>query len=304
MSTFDTVRWDLAVHPWGVNVPAGWAERTGTSSTIESGKDQRLNHYKMLQHEQSGLRVGGDAYSARWLEVSLPRLLHGSNGYLLRPDQIPEAITRVQALLAQVAPNASLVELTRADLVVNLFVDRVASIAALRGVRHPRVRGYPKEYFETGLDWVGTRVVVRFYDKGAEMNSAPSDYMRLEFQLRAKALAKAPCLWDGKTLIAENARTHYRELALGFEPKPVANPSSLLHFLALLHREQVQVLGQSAVEVYLATGKNEKYRRRVRAQIQGIEVPDFILYLPELLPIDAWPTFHDCLPLEAAELVA
>jgi hypothetical protein len=146
--------------------------------------------------------------------------------------------------------------------------------------------------------------VVRFYDKGAEMNSAPSDYMRLEFQLRAKALAKAPCLWDGKTLIAENARTHYRDLALGFEPKPVANPSSLLHFLALLHREQVQVLGQSAVEVYLATGKNEKYRRRVRAQIQGIEVPDFILYLPELLPIDAWPTFHDCLPLEAAELVA
>jgi hypothetical protein len=208
-------------------------------------------------------------------------------------------------MLSQVSPLASLLELTRADLALHLEVDRIAALASLRGVKHPRVRSYPREFFGTGLEWLGTRLVVRLYDKRAEQDGIPGDTLRLEFQLRTKALAKAPRLFDGENLLAENARDCFRGLALAFTPKPVASPTSLVQFLALLQKADVYLQGRPALEVFLGMKRSEKYRAHLRRSVQAADVPEFILYLDDLLPLAAWPKLVDLPPIDViSECVA
>lgn len=217
---------------------------------------------------------------------------------------IPGALNQARSLLGAVAENCSLAQLTRADITQHLEVDRMASLAALHGVRHPRVRSDPREFFGTGLEWCGSAIVIRYYDKSAEQNGVPGDLMRLEFQLRTKALAKLPSLWDGKILNADAARQIYRLLSLEFKPQPVAQPGSLVEFLALLQRESVELCGRPAVEVFVSMKKTPKYQRWLRSQVMAADVPEFLLELDLLLPLDAWPKLVDCPPAEEVALAA
>jgi hypothetical protein len=304
MSTFDTVRFNLEPQLWASHFPSDWQQTGGTKELIDDQGHLRVTRWRRLQHKASAMRVYGDADSARSLEVSLPRLYYGSNGYLLKPSDAPKALGVVRAKLREVSPSASLSELTRADLALHLEVDRIAALASLRGVKHPRVRSYPREFFGSGLEWLGTRLVVRLYDKRLEQDHVPGDTLRLEFQLGTKALAKAPRMFDGKNLLVENARDCFRDLALAFTPKPVTAPTSLVEFLAALQKADVYLQGRPALDVFLGMKKSEKYRARVRKRVQAADVPEFILYLDDLLPLSAWPNLVDLAPLEDLSLLA
>jgi hypothetical protein len=227
------------------------------------------------------------------VETSLPRLLHPSNGILLKPSEMPASVSRLRNLLALAAPDAALGQMTRADLVLHFRMDPDDAIQAFRGIPHPKVRRAAREFFGTGLEWPGDHVHIRFYDKLREMEQRRGDIMRLEFQLRGRK--QLPAIWDGSAFDMVTAHLFYRRLALGFEPRSLSRPSDLVGFLAWLERNAGTVKGQRPLDVYLAMKKPE-YGRQLRASVRRASVPELVLDFRELLEPDSLPDFIDCYP--------
>ena len=294
MSTLDTVRFDLFPAPWGNEVPRGWRDLQGGRRETR-GAEITATAYRILQHEESGLRVGGTPSEPEWLEVSLPRLLHETNGILLKPEEVPAAVERMRGLLADVVPATALSDLTRADLVNHFRFRPEDVIQAMRGLPHPKVRTKGREFFGTGLEWPGSKVHIRFYDKRAEQDGVPGDIMRLEFQLRGRK--HLPAIWDGASFDCATLHGYYRRLVLQFEPRKLARPSDLAGFLAWLDRSGILVEEQRPLEVYLSLKSNAKYRQRLSAKVRAALVPELVLDFNRLLPAGGWPVWIDFEPL-------
>jgi hypothetical protein len=293
MSTLDTVRFDLKPAAWTGKLPPGWKDIRGTRSELH-GTEKTDTGYRMLQHQTTGLRVGGSPSDALWLETSMPRLVHPSNGILLRPGQVPLAVERCRELLDAAAPASSLEEMTRADLALHFREHPDNVIQALRGLKHPKVRRAAREFFGTGLEWPGANVHARFYDKRMEQDRRPGDVMRLEFQVRGRK--HLPAIWNGRDFDMATAHRSYRRLALGFQPRPLTRPADLAGFLAWLDRSNVLVRDERPAEVFLSMKSSVRYRQHLRAQMRRAIVPEFVLDFTRLIPETGSPEWIDCPP--------
>lgn len=295
----DTVRFSLENVPFkGLELP-GWEKYVG----IRLGDDGESLESVQYKHKETALRIGGQGNLSSWLEVSLPRLFYGSNGILLRPSDIDSATIAAFDLASHVLVDYVRPEkLTRYDLVHHFLGNAKDYVASLRGLRHQRVRKVAVEWFESGLEWPGTNVYIRLYDKLAEMEKRAGEVQRLEFQLRKKALR---AVWDlRKGFDSEKLYQQYRDLCGGFSTRKVPRLGSVSELLCWLRQEKVQINGIDPVERFLASRKKtqryvlEKELNTVRL---GFFDANFMACLPDRLD---QLEFIDCLPTSKQEAAA
>lgn len=287
----DTVRFSIGPTDWSKEIlPAGWVEDAASKMRTICG-DYEASGSRLCKHEPSGLRVGGSAEAAEWLEVSLPRLVYLHNGILLRPEDLPTAYAELKKLLTIAAPAASLKRLLRLDLVCQFAADIREWIPMLRNVQHPRVRRKAKEWFDSGLTWPGQYHHVNLYDKNLEKFKTPGNVARLEFQLKGRAIPEG--LWTSEGFDFHACYGHYRKLCMGFAPVPLPAPSNLIEFLAWLDRSGCVVDGMRPVERFLASksrAQQFKLRRALRSASYEVKRIDWA----ELLPASSFPAWVDC----------
>lgn len=272
----DTVRFKLFPSPFlGSN--DNWVTESGTRD-----RDEGPVAWKALVHPDSGLRVYGTEGMATTLEVSLPRLLFGSNGILLRFSDINTAYWAALDLASQVVEEINPEKLYRIDL-VHHFQGWISDyIAALKGLKHRKVRRRCCEFFESSLEWPGKDIFIRLYDKKLELEKQAGPIQRLEFQLRNAAIEN---VWSWESgFDSEMLYKQYRRLCSGFVTRTVPKISSTTDLLCFLRQNSVLVGGIDPVERYLA-GKSKRTRYRVESDMSGIRLSffeaTFLDYLPE-----------------------
>lgn len=224
---------------WGKTFvcPPGWTFEDRPEYFHADG--DRGNSYNVsprvcFQHKVSGLRLFGVSPGYfESLEVSLPRLLHGRNDRLISSQEhLDLAIWRLVSLLGSVGVcHVCADRVTRADLVWN-FPGRIQDfVAALRQVPHPLVRGKQREFFDTGLDWLGSTDKVTLYDKAVESGVEGVSLPRLEYRLRSRSCQKRlPHRMDviegpprAQVPIFDFGALYrlYRDLCLEFQPRKI-----------------------------------------------------------------------------------
>lgn len=291
----DTVRFAFdGPVDWTKDVLDGpWREVATAQVRVVCG-DIEESSSRLFQHEPSGLRVGGGGAAATWCEVSLPRMIYGDNGIVLKPEDCAASWGRLKALVATAAPGSQFKRLTRIDLVHQFKADPREWIAMLRDIPHPKIRRKCKEWFDSGLTWPGSRVFINLYDKLLEKTGRlQGDIARLEFQIRGRDIPAG--LWsaaDGFNFSA--CYQAYRELCLGFVPRPLPAPTGLTQFLSWLDSSAVTIGGVRPLEVWLAS-KSRRSRYRIKAAVRRSVCPEKRIRFAELLPADHYPEWTDCL---------
>ncbi len=299
MCTFDTLKFQVRGGAWAVGIDRFvWDDASGSSvrvlpprvsKGISFGEGEVRNDWRKVQHRSSGLRLFGDARGPESLECSLPRVAHGTNAVLLRPEAVPEAVSKLLGCLAAVAPGAQLADPSRVDLADHLPVPPADAIASLRGLKHPDIRSHPVEYHTTGLSWRGREMVVRLYDKGAEQG-IPGGPMRLEVQLRG---SKVPPIWDGRALDVEMALRFYRKHVVALVPRPLYVPTDTVAKLAALHSEGLIIDGRPVYEFW-GQGYHPKRRAKLAADVLAQVAPRWLLDLRlRYSEGGTWPEFLD-----------
>ncbi len=256
-----------------------------------------LQKYKrMLSHEETGLRVGGDLEFASWLEVSLPRVLLGCNGLMIATeDQLVEAIAKTLQLVETVCEpmlNGHDPRCTRLDLVGQFLVEPQDMLTAHREGTHPRIRGRKSYYEGESLHFVGKERHLRIYDKVKEMNGKPGHVTRVEWQLRGDAMRHDMNrdFIGLKNLTIEDCYAAYRRLCLELVPTSLPVDSTLYDILAAAGREGTK-LRNLALFDFWARGKHPKTVRRVRREVAKRRESTFSIDWYKLLPAE-FGEFH------------
>ena len=284
----DTVRCEYCGR-WRGNTPDGWTaiESRRTVPVADGSLLQKCG--RMMAHEESGLRVGGDLEFAWWFEASLPRVLLGCNGLMIATDeQLGEAITKTLQLVETVC-EAMLTgndpRVTRLDLVGQFLVEPQDMLAAHRETMHPRIRGRKSYYEGESLHFVGKERHLRIYDKVKEMQGKPGHVTRVEWQLRGEALRHDMNrdFVGLKNLMIEDCYASYRRLCLELVPSSLPVDSTLYDILAAAGREGTKLQGLALFDFW-ARGKHPKTVRRVRREVAKRRESTFSIDWQRLLP--------------------
>jgi hypothetical protein len=311
MCTFDTLKFAVRCGFWRSDLdPEIWEQSHGVkvrTSPARVSKGVRFDasevrkSWRLAQDRASGLRVFGTLEEPQSIEFSLPRVAHGTNAVLLRPEAVDAAMGRVLGLLGAVSDGARLADPLRVDMADHLpDVRPIDGIASLRGIRHPAIRQTPVEYTGTGLDWRGSELHVRFYDKGAEQGS-PGGPMRLEVQMRG---SKVPGIWDGSRLDSKLAYYHYRKHVLAMVPRPLYRAVSVVQKLAALEAAGTKIDGRPVYEFWGAD-QHPKRRAKLAADVLAQVAPRWLLDLRSRYPESLeWPELIDAPVGMAQEAIA
>lgn len=292
----DTVKIALEPTPWASSFDSTLKVSRGSKVSRTGEGDEIVTDYQMVQDEHTGLRIFGSHRGVENVEVSLPRLMYGGNGILLRESDCRPAYDQVLSQIMAISPQTALVKVLRLDLVWQFQLDSLLEwIACFRDIKHPKIRTHSREFFGTGLEWHGDKLHVRGYDKWAEVHGGSNrgNVLRLECQLRGKMV---PNVWNAKTGFDFQAcYGFYRRLILGFTPRSIARPSSTVEFLAWLHKSGILIDGERPLDVYLRS-KCERQRRRITKAVLSAEVPRVVCDLNASLPENALPAYVDVMP--------
>ena len=247
------------------------------------------------QHKPTGLVVQGYENVVELTTASLPTILFGHNGRLIRsPEQFAEAQRKLKAILDGVTTaRTPRCEYVRVDLVLHFRCDIPKLIAAHRHCRHPLIRNETDEYGDRGLKLPGKNAAIMFYDKQEEMGQGRGDILRVEAQLHKPKLNELfgrddQPLYD---LDFGTAYRVYRKLLCAFTPVEVPTALGLNALLAQCEAANCKMLnGLGAMENYRATVSHETFLTR-RRQIKGMTLSaagiDWSAMLPEHhLPLD------------------
>ncbi len=275
---------------WRSEITPGWKDsRYSTSFTSTLGDVPKQG--RLLSDPETGLRVGGREESSRWLEVSLPRLLFETNGYVIRNQgQLEQAISRLNEIAATVTEfqrTSFKTRVTRLDLVGQFLVEPADMMAAHRETSHPLIRGRKSHYEGESLHFVGKERHCRIYDKVKEMSKVPGHVTRVEWQLRGKALSSAFGLEhvSMEDLTIEGCYQAYRNLCVRFTPTALPCDSNLYDLLSVAGKEGTTVMGLSVFD-YWSRGKNRKTVSRVRREVAKRRSETFKIDWTELIPED------------------
>ncbi len=292
----DTVRFFRPHQLYNQPLPPGWSTSSFSHSS-HTRPDPR--HGVRYHHEASGLTASGDGGEIKTLTVSLPHLLHGSNGYLIKSQaEIHAATQRMDVLLSEVgrALNPGY-RFSRVDLVWQFALDPERVIQAHRYTRHTRIRRNAGRWENESLFWEGSLISVKIYDKCREQFKRPGNVTRIEFQLHGKVLNQL--LGDGFGKVTQldfnQAYQAYRELTLGFCPADVPQGGSIAELLAIGEAAGWSHNGQSQFDIY-TTGMNAEYKRTLQRQVAALRPKYFKLDWAALMPVDGPPAPVDLIP--------
>lgn len=281
----------------GGALPDGWRVRESVVVESDDGKRKEVAQ-RFLTHEETGFRIWGDDRAPLFCECSLPRLVFPHNGFLISEEShLQAARARLYGLASQVVEDFNPYRLTRLDTVWQFRGNPAAWVSALGAARLPFVRKEPRIFFGESVEFVGSRLVLRVYDKGLEHDGRRgADVVRLEYQAKSKLLHdkhSAALHWgltSLESLTVRHAYPWYRGTVTSF-PAFKAPPSglSISGFLGVLRSEGVKLYGRPAEEVYLL-GRSLRQQARLRKAIAAAERSAVVTVdLEELLPPDRLP---------------
>lgn len=273
-------------------LPEGWSSK----EYVAFDREGHGRCVRTVQHAATDLRMGGSGTCVDWVEVSLPRVLHGSNDRLLSTsEELKESVDGALALVRTLVDRPRVDHFTRVDLVWQFAADPVDWINALRRARHPSIRKPTQEFFDESLHWAGREVHGRLYDKGKECGKEPGKVARFEWQLRGKALPRLLGS-HGKVGMAEVVDFQreyrvYRDLCSGFEPRTLVKPRTLPEFFVYCDSEGLRDQhGRTVLDIYGA-GRSARTMRRLRRDVQDARTSGAVVVVnfSELLPVDHPP---------------
>lgn len=285
----DTVKFKLSPSPLKVAGP-DWKVEKGTRID-----DDGVRGWTSYSHKETALRIYGSEGFAGNIELSLPRLMHGSNGILLRPSEVNTAYFGALDLASTVVEDLLPEKLTRVDLVHHFHGWAFDFVASLKGLKHTAVRKKQIEFFESGLEWPGKNMRIRLYDKKAEMCNQPGMIQRLEAQLRNNKLDNV--VWSPRSgFDVANLYEIYKAVCSGFSSRKIPRISSIEELLYLLKSNEVKIEGYCPVERYMS-GRGRTSRYRIQKALNGLSLDffeaSFLSHLPDNIN-DL--TFLDCIP--------
>lgn len=306
----DTVRVKLAPCSWRpyAEIDNGWDIRESdtqtrkwqrtTAESVENAESGLL-----LNHRESGLRVGGTAENPKWMEVSLPKLYKGKNGILLENDKdISGAfIAAYEKCLEVIMPGARVsfftelfVAISRLDLCWQFEGDIDAWVQAFRLQGHPNVRRPTVTHAGSGLVFPGVGLHIRIYDKRKEQVRRKGDVVRVECQLRNPKLKEYGLAGFDESFLGGFARlwSIFKDIVYKFNPGDLHQVSNLAELLALLEADNVRVGEQSPFEIW-AAGKHRSSVSRMRRMMRDA--------LPCKVGIDLWELCAVPIPVHMTE---
>jgi hypothetical protein len=239
----------------------------------------------------TGYHAYGEDGSIRYHRASLPRLLHGQNGNLIKDQvELDRALELLHAKSDEIGNLArSGYHFTRVDLVWQFRGDPARFILAHRHARHPRLRGDPVLYEARSLALEGSEMRIDIYDKTREQFKRNGDIVRVEVQLRGERLKEELGAGNRVTkLDFGDCYTAYRRIMLGFCPAAIPDVGTIGHFLAIGEREDWQAEGIPAFEIYTAD-LSDRQRRRLQKQMAAARPTVHQIDWAQLLPADGPP---------------
>lgn len=271
-------------------------ERNWTSTAIRqvSAKGWRSETMR-LSHQPSGatLWLAGEIISS--VQVSLPRLVFGTNGCLITDEmQLQGARAKLWDLVGEIAhlSEAAPAELTRLDLVLHLPTPPARLLPVLRFATSPYIRRKTHVYNSTSVVYPGSMLRVTAYDKAAEMKLGPGHLTRLEVSLRkSRSIQRHLGHRDFNNLRFDECYAAYREIVLAFDlPPEPAKKYSEPGLIAACEDQEFRPTG-IAVTDWALQEKNPRTHRRLQREIAkklcGMRRIDFGALLPENGPLPA-----------------
>lgn len=272
-----------------------YSEHRQIDATSRQGHPVPL-HRRLLVHKPTGLRAQGTEDMLDTFEVSLPKVLFGHNGKLLKSQcEIDAAIGEMHALMGQIGElSDDLPEFKRVDFVWQFRGDPELFILAHQHARHNRIRRDVVRFEKGSLTWRGSDRSVCIYDKCREMFRVPGEVVRVEVRLRGRVLEQMLGPKPVSRLNFGICYEVYRNMLLGFRPLSVAGVSNIAEFLALAEREGWKSGDVSAFDIYCHR-LGQRQRRRLQKQIAEARQKIFGFDWPDLLPPD-----HPSAPVEVS----
>jgi len=258
------------------------------------------------RHRDSGFKATVKDGTLTKAQASLPRLLHGSNGRLIKtPNELERASSAFVSHLWFLNHRATMddLKIDRLDLVLNLPLDPRVVLPLHRYAKHPMIDLETQDYYNTppkkrrgkrpyklaDLNTVrihGSRTTIQFYDKVREILGGKSgDWpehsrcTRVEIQLRgAKHIAETLGYKDRDCVRFDQLDFRacylaYRRILMRFDENgsvPVFMPNNV-SFLAILerHPETWKTLGDMRPIDWWrhSTGPSRKRFREVRRDV-------------------------------------
>jgi len=241
------------------------------------------------EHSPTGIVVRGHNGTVELVQASLPKVLFGDNGRLIRcPEQLAEAQEKLKAILDGITTfREPGTEYVRVDLVLHFRCDIKKYIAAHRHCRHPLIRNETDEYGPLGLKLRGSEAAILFYDKRDEMKLGHGDILRVEVQLKKPKLNEI--FGTGEiplySLDFWTCYRKYRWILCQLKPVPVANKCDVNTLLAQCEASGFKFPnGLTAMENYRATVSRDTWltrRRQVKGQILYAAGIDWSTMLPD-----------------------
>lgn len=237
------------------SLPPDW-KRSNYSTEASTGHASVVTRSScILTHVPSGLRVGVNNREVRWVEFSVLRVLFGTNEVLSTgQDEIERGICKALQIISQVANlrNAPW-RFTRVDIAIHVPGRISEFIPAHEQCRCPGIKRLPVVYPGESINWYGSRLKVRMYDKSLEQRGIEGSYVRVEVELHGPVLEKH--LGGGKPVSELRHDACYealRNIVLGLCPRGVSKASSIASLLALADADGcVTRTGERLSAVYL-----------------------------------------------------
>jgi hypothetical protein len=288
----DTIRLKVFGSPFKLVSAAGWDMQSGTRD-----REDGTVRWTQMQHKPSDLRVYGTDGMVESIEVSLPKLLHGCNGRLLRPHDVNMAYYAAIDLASDVVEQVNPEKLTRLDLVHHFDGWAYDFIASLWGLKHRSIRNKQQQFFESSLTWPGKEMKINLYDKKAELCGTPGRVQRLEAQLHGK---KLPDVWSASGgFRVEECYKEYRKICSGFAARKIPVLGTIEELLHWLKENEVRVHGVDPVERYLSC-KSRATKYRIKKALNDVHLQFFEANFLDCLPAQFSDLLYiDCLPPDA-----
>ena len=191
----DTVKYSIGECVFKT-LPEGWWAQTiaGRKNEPNRANVKKSSSCKTYKHKKTGLSITKKDQGT-YVEVSLPRLLFGTNSRLITSQsQITDALQMADALVSTIAtPRIPQRQFLRVDLAWQILGNIDKFIFALFGYSYAGIQKPGTIYQHETIQWSSDSMSVKVYDKMREMKKwrAQNGYvLRLELTLRKAKLRK------------------------------------------------------------------------------------------------------------------
>lgn len=249
-----------------------------------------------LTHRSLGIRCWIDGSYVTTVEASLPRVLFGCNGRIIRDDtQLTKAIDRLWEILDAITiPGSRRAALSRLDLVLHLPYAPERLLPVLRHSKSLYVRRETVTYNTTSVVFPGANIRITAYDKMAEMKLGTGTFTRIEVQLRKTPAIKAHIGHrDLHSLTFGECYRAYRHIVLNFKlPSEPAQKYSEALLLAICSHHGFTALGIPVMDWALQDQPKTKRRQletKVAKHLSGLTKIDLAACLPQEGPPPEMP---------------